>query len=371
MIKSISIIVLTALFVIGCGPQSELDKLKDKKSQLKTELAEIDLAIKSFDTLVVSNLPLVGLGNAVNQSFQHKISVQGAVETDKDVMLNAEMSGIIEKIHVKEGQTVKNGQVLATIDAEILNSNIKELQNQLEFAEYSLEKQEELRKKGLGTEFEFKQVLNQVNALKAQLETLTKQRNKSVVKAPFDGVIDQIFPKEGELASPQQPLLRIVNNKEVRVTADISERHYRTVSAGSKVKVFVPTLLDTFQLEITNVGNYIHPTNRTFRVRADISNNERMLPNMLAQLIITDLTIDSALVVPSTSIMKSQLNEDYLFVAVKDKDTFILNKVIVEVLSKHDGIAAIRPLNGSVKDGDFIVTEGGRGVSDQEVVRTF
>jgi RND family efflux transporter MFP subunit len=371
MIKSISILAVGALFLVGCGPQSELDKLKDKKSKLKTEIAEIDLAIQALDTAEVSNLPLVGLGKAVTQSFQHKISVQGAVETDKEVLLNAEMSGLIEKIHVKEGQTVRSGQVLATIDAEILNSNINELQNQLEFAEYSLGKQEELRKKNLGTEFEYKQVVNQVNALKAQLETLTKQRNKSIVKAPFDGVIDQIFPKEGELASPQQPLLRIVNNKEVRITADISERHYRTVGAGSKVKVFVPTLLDTFQLEITNVGNYIHPTNRTFRVRADIHNNERLLPNMLAQLIITDLTIDSALVVPAEAIMKSQLNEDYLFVAVKESDNYVLRKVIVEVLSKHDGYAAILPVSGTVKDGDFVVTDGGRGVSDEEIVRTF
>ena len=371
MIKSICIIAFAALFIVGCGPKSDLDKLKEKKSKLKTELAEIDLAIQALDTTEVSNLPLVGLGKAISQSFHHKISVQGSVETDKDVMINAEMSGIIQKIHIKEGQSVRNGQVLATIDAEILNSNINELENQLEFAEYSLGKQEELRKKDLGTEFEYKQVLNQVNALKAQLETLTKQRNKSVVTAPFDGVIDQIFPKEGEITSPQQPLLIIVNNKDVRITADISERHYRTVGAGSKVKVFVPTLLDTFELQITNVGNYIHPTNRTFRVRADIPNNERMLPNMLAQLIINDLTIDSALVVPATSIMKSQLNEDYLFVAVKNGANYELNKVIVEVLSKQDGFAAILPINGVVKDGDFVVTDGGRGVSDKEIVRTF
>jgi RND family efflux transporter MFP subunit len=371
MIKSISLIAVAVLFLVSCGPQSELDKLKEKKSKLKMELAELDLAIQALDTSEVNNLPLVGLGYAVNKSFQHMISVQGSVETDKDVLLNSEMSGVIQKIHVKEGQLVKNGQVLATIDAEILNSNINELESQLEFAEYSLGKQEELRKKNLGTEFEYKQVMNQVNALKAQLETLTKQRNKSVVKAPFDGVIDQIFPKEGEITSPQQPLLRIVNNKQVRITADISERHYRTVGAGSKVKVFVPTLSDTFELQITNVGNYIHPTNRTFRVRADIPNNERMLPNMLAQLIITDLTIDSALVVPATSLMKSQLNEDYLFVAVKNVTNYELKKVIVEVVSKQDGFAAILPINGVVKDGDFVVTDGGRGVSDKEIVRTF
>jgi len=371
MIKSVSLIALAGLFLMGCGPQSELDKLKDKKSKLKAELAEIDIAIQALDTTSVPTFPLVGLSAVTNQSFEHQISVQGSVETDKNVMINSEMSGVIQKIHVKEGQSVRSGQLLATIDAEILNSNIKELENQLEFASYSLEKQEELRAKNLGTEFEYKQVLNQVNALKAQLETLTKQRNKSVVTAPFDGVVDQIFPKEGEITGPQQPLLRIVNNKEVRITADISERHYRTVGAGSEVKVFIPTLLDTLNLQITNVGNYIHPTNRTFRVRADISNNERMLPNMLAQLIITDLTIDSAQVVPSESVMKSQLNEDYLFVADKQGENFVLRKVIVEVLSKHDGRAAVVPINGVIKAGDQVVTEGGRGVSENEVVRTF
>lgn len=364
-------LIASFFIVASCNQQQDSqEKLKEKRAQLKSEIDAIDLQLETFDSGDEVFLPLVELEKVALESFKHRISVQGAIETDKEVMLNAEMGGLLESIRVKEGQAVSSGQVLAIINSDIVNSNIKELENQLEFARYAYGKQEELRKRNLGTEFEFKQAFTQVTALESQLSTLRKQKDKSVIKSPFAGIVDQIFPKEGELTGPQQPLMRIVNNKEVRVIADISERHYNAVKQGSEVKVFVPTLGDTIHLKVTNVGNYIHPTNRTFRVRADISDNKLLLPNMLAQLIITDLTIDSALVIPSSAVLKSQLNEDYVFVARKsDEGTFLVSEVIVEVISRYDGKSAVRVVKGELKGNDFVVTRGGRGITNNDVVR--
>jgi RND family efflux transporter MFP subunit len=363
-------IIIGGLFLTACAQQTDADKLKAKRSDLKAQIDALDAQLALMDDVEEMFLPLVQLELVSWGDFHHKISVQGNVETDKEIMLNTEMSGLIERIAVKEGQSVSAGQVLAVIDAEILNSNIQEVETQLDFAQYALDKQEELKRRGLGTEFEYKQALTQLNALTNQLQTLKKQRDKSIVKAPFAGVVDQVFPKEGEITGPQQPLLRLVNNKEVRITADISERHYNTVTVGTDVKVYVPTLRDTMQLTITNVGNYIHPTNRTFRVRADLSNNERLLPNMLAQLVITDLTLDSVLVIPSAAILKSQLNEDYVLVARPDKEgNFLLEEVIVQEISKYDGQSAVEVLRGELKEADKVVTRGGRGVTPGDRVR--
>jgi membrane fusion protein (multidrug efflux system) len=361
-----------ALLLIGCaGEQTDKDKLKERRAKLKAQIDAIDSELAAFGTDETVYLPLVEIAEASMERFTHRISVQGTVETDKEVMLNAEMGGILERVNVREGQQVSAGQVLAVINADILNSNIRELETQLEFAVYALEKQDELRKRNLGTEFEYKQAVTQVNALQSQLATLKKQRDKSVIKAPFAGIVDQIFPKEGELTGPQQPLLRIVNNRDVRITADISERHLRTVQQGADVKVFVPTLQDTFNLKITNIGNYIHPTNRTFRVRADVTNNQLLLPNMLAQLIITDFTLDSALVIPSDAILKSQLNEDYIFVAspLPVEGNFEVRQVTIELISKYEGKSAVQILNGAVKPGEFVVTRGGRGITNGDIVR--
>ena len=201
--------------VVSCGSDVKLDKLKEKRATLKVQLAELDEQIKSLDTTKITMLPLVEAMSAEVRTFRHKVIVQGDIETDKEVMIIAEASGLIRSIAVKEGQTVSKGQVLATIDTEILASNINELKTQLEFAEYSLEKQKAVFDRGVGTEFELKQANNQVEALRSQLKTVQTQSSKGVVRAPFSGVVDEIVTYEGEMASAQSPILRLVNNKEV------------------------------------------------------------------------------------------------------------------------------------------------------------
>ena len=105
-------------------------------------------------------LPLVIANEAKLKSFSHKIKVQGNVSTDKDILLNSEMSGLITQMHVSPGNTVKKGQLILSMDESMINSNIAELESQLEYAEYMFNKQNDLFKKGLGTELESKTAEN-------------------------------------------------------------------------------------------------------------------------------------------------------------------------------------------------------------------
>jgi multidrug efflux pump subunit AcrA (membrane-fusion protein) len=169
----------------------------------------------------------------------------------------------------------------------------------------------------------------------------------------------------------QSPLMRIVNNDEVRISANISEHYYTKIKEGTPAKAFIPTLNDTLDLTITSIGNYIHPTNRTFRIQANVKDNKLLLPNMLAELHVTDLKIDTAVIVPAEAILKSQENEDYVFVLKAKDNAFDVEKIIVKVISKHNGQAAIEPITRKLSEGEQVVIEGGRGITDQDNVRTF
>lgn len=321
----------------------------------------------------VTFLPLVKLDKAAEKNFIHEISVQGNIETDQDVLLNAEMGGQIIKIYVKEGQKVKAGQLLVSLDASILASNLNEIQTQLDYAEYMLQKQEELKKRGVGSEFDYETAKNQVSSLRSKMKSVNAQKGKSTITAPFNGVIDQIYAKDGQVVGPQNPLVRLVNNSKVEVTADISEKHLGSIGVGTPVEVSFPNFRDTtIQVKITNIGNYIEPTNRTFRVQADIPNNKVLLPNMLAELSITDMNVPEALVIPSVSIIKDQDNNDFIYKAVrtKNKDEFKVVKVGVKVVQRYKGEAMIEVVSGKIKDGDFVVTDGAKGVTENDIVRT-
>jgi membrane fusion protein, multidrug efflux system len=325
------------------------------------------------DKEVVDQKPLVSSSVVEIKDFVHKILVPGSIETEQDILLTAEMGGLVTQISVKEGDRVSAGQVIARVDASILASNVQELQTQLQFAEYMLEKQKELKRRGVGTEMELESAQNQVSSLKASINSLNTQKGKAIIKAPFSGVIDQVFAKQGEMTGAASPIVRLVNNKSVDITASISEKFYGKVKKGTQVTVSFPNYSDTsIQMAIEHVGNFIEPTNRTFRIKTTIKNNNYFLPNMLAELSITDMDIKDGLVVTSASILKDQNSNDFLYRLTpakgKGASNWQVEKVFVTVIESFDGQSLIRS-GQKIKEGDKIVLEGAKGITDKDIVR--
>ena len=151
---------------------------------------------KTSEETEETQIALVNIEKVELQSFVHEIRVQGNVETDQDILLSSEMGGLITNVNMKEGQKVSKGQVIASVDASVLSSNMLELNTQLEYAEYMLEKQLELNKRGVGSKFYLEAAQSQVNALKASQNSLSTQQGKATIRAPFSGVVDQVFARQ-------------------------------------------------------------------------------------------------------------------------------------------------------------------------------
>lgn len=314
--------------------------------------------------------PLVNLETVTRKDFKHEIVIQGNIETDKDVLLTAEMGGLLTAILVKDGQHVNKGQIIATIDASVLASNVAELESQLEYAQYMLGKQEELNKRGVGSEFDLKAAKNQVNSLNTKMNSLNTQKGKASIRAPFSGIVDNVFARKGQMASAQSPLIRLVNNKSVDVVATLSEKHIANIKVGTPIQVSFPNYMDTtIDLTVTNVGNYIEPVNRTFRIMSAINNNSFLIPNMLAEVSIVDFQREDAIVIASKSILKDKDNLDYVFVAKKSGENYVVEKVNIIVLNKYKGASLIKEDN-VINAMDLIVLEGARGIAVGDTVRS-
>jgi RND family efflux transporter MFP subunit len=315
-------------------------------------------------------IPLVVATEAQNKSFAHKIKVQGNVATNKDILLNSEMSGLITQMHVNSGNSVKKGQLILSMDESIINANISELKSQLEYANYMLGKQVDLFEKELGTELDKKTAENQVNSLEAKLKTLEVQKSKMNVIAPFSGIVDEVYAKTGQLVAPQMPILRLVNNTQVEIIASVSEKHFKNVKKGTELNVSFPNYdLESMNLKVKSVGNFIEPTNRTFTIRTEVNNNTSLMPNMLAEVEITDLKIDSGLVIPSKSILKNQNNNDYVWILKKSKkETYTVEQIFINTITSYNGEALIEE-NKSINAGTLIIESGARGITKKDIVR--
>lgn len=374
MKTKITLLAFLATIFIACNPSSdELADLIAKRDELKKELADVEKQISKLDTAsVVEGVGLlVTIDTAKTGVFVHQIDVQGSIETEKDVILTAESGGLIRQISVSEGQRVSKGQVLLQIDADVISSSIQEVQTAIEFAEYNYNKQKELFDQGLGSEFQLQQAKSNLDNLKSRLSGLKTQKGKFVITAPFDGVVDQIFAKVGAMAGPQAPVLRLVDNREIKVLADVSERLYGRLSLGMPILVQIPSLGDTtIQMSISQIGNYIHPSNRTFRVQAFMKNNKLLLPNMLARMTISDYTNESALIIPSDAVLRDRNNTSYVYLAVHEKGSLVAKRLDVEIVESFDGLTEIRVVSDGLQAGMTVVVKGAKGLSENDLIRT-
>ena len=367
---------LVSIILVACSggePQtdSSLEQLIAKRDSLKNELALINLQIAEMDTTKADLTPLVTATTIEQKDFVHKVEVQGAVETDENVLLSAEMQGTIRVIHVKEGQHVSKGQALVTIDSEILQSSIDEVETQLEMATYMFEKQEKLMQEGVGVEIEYEQAKNQKKSLEKRLQTMRSQKGKTIVRAPFSGVIDDIMVSIGDMASPMVPVLRLVNSKNVTVSASLSENLLADVRVGSVVDLVIPSLHDTVINGVVSYkGNFIDPVNRTFRIQVNIKNNKLLLPNQVARVNVVDYFEKDALVVNSESVLQDTQNNTYVYKMMPDGDGYTLQKVFVRVEKSYKGESSITPITkGQLSANDQVVLAGAKGITESDRVK--
>lgn len=362
--------------LVACGGGNEstdsLEMLLAKRDSLKNELTLLNELIADMDTVTKASYPLVTPASVETKDFVHKVEVQGSVDSDQNVLVTSEANGTIRHIHVKEGQKVSQGQVLVTIDSEILQSTMDEVETALEMANYMFEKQQKLMDQGVGVEVEYEQAKNQKKSLEKKLQTMRSQKGKTIVRAPFSGVIDEVMVSLGDMASPMTPMLRLVNNRDIKVTASLSENLLANIQLGTPVDLVIPAMNDTVINGVVSYkGNFIDPVNRTFRIHVNIKNNSILLTNMLAKVNVVDFMKKGAMVVNSECILQDTQNNNYVYKIIKDgEDTYKLEKVFVVIEKSYNGESCIEPVvAGSLNSGEQIVLGGAKGITATDIVK--
>ena len=374
-ITTIAFTVLASSLIISCGSKEEsntpLGQLLIKKTEFESRIATledslnlVEAKILSLDSTKENNYPLVSLDTVSNNSISEDVTFQGSVQADKTIMLGPETQGMVKAIYVTEGQYVSAGKTLATLDSEILRKNIKEIEKTLELAEYLLQKQENLKQKGIGAEANYVQAKNQVESLQTRLATLKTQASKSALVAPFSGYVDEIYTKLGEMASPSMPMIRLVNLDKVKVKAEVSEAYLMDIEIGNKVTLNFPSLNKVINAKVSSIGKFINPTNRTFPIQIEVANKDReIIPNLIAEVTVEKDFTKEAIIIPSASVLTD--SEGMKYVYVYEMGVAKMRKVdVIYVKGSKTQISE----NSEVKPGETIITKGASAVSDGQKV---
>ncbi len=348
--------------------------LRAKRTELSAQRNVLDADIKRLDVVIASldksaSLPLVATYEVTPQEFNHFTSFQGTVKTMKNINVYPEMPGQLLEVLVVEGQKVEKNQVLARIDDGGLLAQLAQAKSQLLLAETVFNRQERLWSQNIGSEIQFLQAKTQFESAEKAVEALSLQAEKSVVRAPFDGTIDQIFKEPGTIVAPGMgsELFRVVNIDEVYVEVDVPETHITSISEGSKVHVNLSAIGEEIEARITRVSKVINPSNRSFTVEIPLDNKSGFIrPNLMASVAINDYSNNSAIMIPQSVVSENAEGQQYCFALEESTEGYIAKRLIIETGKTSEDF--IEVLDG-VEKGALLITEGAKKVSDNQPVK--
>ena len=329
----------------------------------------INAAISKKDT--VKKLPLITTITAKETVFKHYLEIQGNVKTKQNILIYPEMPGILQRVLVKEGQKVYKGQLLATIDDGGLSNQVAQLEGTMQLAKTTYERQKRLWEQKIGSEIQFLQTKTNYKSQQNALKQLKSQLTKASIRAPFSGVIDDVMKEAGTVIAPGQgsEVFRIVNLNNMYVEAEVPERYIASITKNKAVKVNFPVLGTNSDSKIRQVGSFINPSNRSFKIEVPVSNKSgNIKPNLTAKLQINDYTVTDAILIPQSIISENASGDQYIYI-IKDKNSN--NEATAERLIIKTGktqgnfIEVLENLSA----GTEIIQEGARSVNNGQTVK--
>lgn len=383
----LTVITLASILVTGCGSTEsttnelvafgDLESIRAKKKELSAKQKELDIEMALLDAAINAtdgnrNLPLVTTFTAQTQKFDHYIELQGDVTTKQNVLIYPEVAGILIRVNVKEGERVKKGQILATIDNGGVSSQLLQMKTQLTLSKTTFERQERLWEQKIGSEIQYLQAKTNYEGQQNAVNQLETQLAKFKITAPFSGIIDDVIKDQGTVVIPGGPgseVFRIINLTEMFLEIDVPETYIATITKGKTVKVYFPVLNRTVESKIRQTGNFINPNNRSFTVEVPVPNlNGQIKPNMSAKVLINDYLSQQAILIPQSIISENSEGQQYAFVVSNIDDELVAqaNKNIITTGKTQGDFVEI--LSG-INNGDNLIEEGARSVKDGQKVK--
>lgn len=346
--------------------KSRLEKLKANQADIAKEIAKLqeEIAKETPDSVSTMKTKDVTVVEVKSQKFDHYVQTQGRVESENNVLVSARSMGVITQVFVNEGDQVSKGQVLAQIDNSVMMRNIEGLKSQLELATSVYDRQKNLWDQKIGTEVQFLQAKTQKEGLEKQVAAAQEQIEMTRIKAPLSGVVDEVSIKVGENIAPGMPAARIINNADLKITANVSEAYVTRIKKNNPIVISIPELGKDVEAKLTFVGRNIDPLTRTFGIEAKLPSREELRPNMTAVVRVVFQSFPSAIVVP-VNLIQDIDGEKVVFVAETKGKQLVARKKVLTVEGVYNGKAQVTGLEA----GEKVISAGFQGLSDGQFIK--
>ncbi len=297
------------------------------------------------------------------QPFRETLQLSGSIKAYDDIMVSPEEGGVVKNWNFEKGDIVKKGSIIVVLNDDVAKPSYEASLAQFKASSLTFEKQQKVFTEQAVSEWELKTTEYGRDAAKAQSDLMHARWERTRIKSPITGILDERYADIGEMAAPGVPIARVVNIHKVKVLVQVPERYAGSIKLGTTITLTVQAHPGrTFTGKVSYIGATINSDNRTFPIESILTNEgHRLKPEMIAKVKIHQSTATDALLLEEAIVQ--QVDRNRLVVYVENNGR--AEERVVQLGGRSDNQVEI--VSG-VKAGDRIIVSGYHNVINGQTV---
>ena len=295
--------------------------------------------------------------------LEEYLTLTGHTESLRDVILASELGGTVKELHADRGERVSKGQVLAKVSADMYQAQLAEAEANLRLKQAALEKAKALYERGSISSMQRLQAQVEHDAAEANAKLAESRLERAIVRAPFDGVIDDRFADQGEMVPPGGQLFRLVDRRKMKIRSEMAELDVSTFHPGITAVVHIDAFPDTaFSATLVYVAASAHLASRTFPCEFELDNpNGLIRGGMMVRIRVLKDSHNNVLVLPQTALVETESGRN-VFVLEGEN----VSKRNVTLGASNSGMVIVA---SGLNPEETVVVTGQRDLVDGQQVR--
>ena len=310
---------------------------------------------------------VVQVAPVAKRAFKSDLVISGVIGSETEARLSFKTGGIIESMKVRDGDEVRQGQLLATLNPTEINAQVEQAKEGMDKAQRDLARAKDLFSQGVATQEQLDNATTAFSVAQQALEIARFNQSRSEIFAPAAGVVLRKLMNEGELAAPGTPVFLFAGDgaREWVLRCGVSDRNWARLAKGDKASV----TFDAFPGEkflgvVSSIAQGADAASGLYQIEVKLVPGARALAaGLFGTGTVETGENGGGLAVPVDALVEGNGDRARVFVAHRN----VAAAVNVQVLELTDRFAVVR---GDLAVGDDVVVRGAPYLQDGSRIRT-